>query len=526
MPARPLSRPGSCAALAIAIAVAMFWSAALKAQEEKPVVVEPAELARRGDLIGKRVYVDDRVRFFQFHQGTGYDELYLRRTSIPFRLPPELRPETPPRAPVVVVVGRLVKEGSRLYVDVISFATQGSDLERLEKAIGTLPAREFENRKGWAEWALKRANDFQDEPLRRRAEAVEAEALRIEAEAKRIGVDAPREWLDLALDARRRKVAEPSPSSLAHRAFQAMLTEASGPDDLLKLREEIERFFPEASKDQAASSAPNLAPWIEKYADDPAGAYKDAPAPARKALDRRLWVDVTVKLLESRVSQDLASSLQLVDQAEELVPERPELVPKLVEKAEELARRDLGSLRLEEARTVGALLKDKGGRADSALEFYRDWLRSQRNRLGDADAEGRVALASRYEELLGDEESARELLDRAWRIAPEAPVVADAFRLRGYRRVGDNWVKDAPDIAEANAPSPRGASDQSLIGKTPEEVRAILATRPTTRSLAGTKGRLIEQWMFLDTRQRRYVNFLHRPGEPRPRAVSDYFMPR
>lgn len=510
---------------ALAIANAGFWTAAVAAQEEKPVFVEPAELARRDDLVGKLVRVDDRIRFFQFHQRSGYDELYLRRTSIPFRLPPELRPESPPHAPAIGVEGRLVREDSRLYVDVISFTTQGSDLDRLEKAVGSLPAREFENRKGWANWALKRAKDFQDEPLRRRAEAVQAEALRIEAEAKRVGVDAPREWLDLANEARRRKVAEPAPSALAHRAYQALLADANAPDDLKKLREEIERFFPDAANDQAASSTPGLAPWVERYAADPAAAYKNAPEPVRKALDRRLWVDVTAKLLENQVSQDLASSINLVDQAEKLAPERPELVSKLIEKARELALRDLGSLRIEQVRAIGGLLKDRAAGADSALEFYRDWLRAQRGRLGDADAEGRVALADRYEQLLGDQEAARELLDRAWRIAPGAAVVADAFKIRGYRRVGDDWIKEPP-AADTPAPGPAALADQSLIGKTPDEVRAILATRPTTRSLVGTRGRLVEQWMFLDIRQRRYVNFLHRPGEPTPRAVSDYFLPR
>lgn len=522
---RPIARVALCAAIAFAAGLMDASRAAQAAQDEKAVFVEPAELARRGDLVGKLVLVDDRIRFFQFHQRAGYDELYLRRTSIPFRLPPELRPETPPRSPAVSVQGRLTREGARLYVDVASLSLQTSDLERLDKAVSSLPARDFENRKSWARWALKRAGEFQDEPLRRRAETVEAEALRIEAETKRIEVDAPREWLNLAKEARRRKVAEPSPSALAHRAFQAMLAEADEPDELKRLREEIERFFPEAPNDQAASATPGLAPWNEKYAADPAATYKEAPPPIRGALDRRLWVDVTVKLLENGVAQDLASSLKLVDQAEKLASERPELVPKLVEKARDLARRNLPGLRLEEVRTIGALLKDRAGRPDSALEFYRDWLRARRDGLGDADAEGRVTLAARYEELLNDNDSARELLERAWQIAPGAPVVADAFMRRGYRREGDHWTKDAPAAEAADSASPP-STDLGLLGKTPEEVRAILATRPTTKSFVGAKGRLVEQWMFLDTRQRRYVNFLHRPGESRPRVVSDYFLPR
>jgi hypothetical protein len=68
--------------------------------------------------------------------------------------------------------------------------------------------------------------------------------------------------------------------------------------------------------------------------------------------------------------------------------------------------------------------------------------------------------------------------------------------------------------------------DQGLQGKSPDEVRAALATEPTRRSYVGTKGRLIVQWIFVDTRQQGYVNFLHSPGDLKPRVVSDYILPR
>ena len=65
--------------------------------QNEPVVVEASDLDRRADLVGKVVSVDDRVRFYQFHPGQGYDELRLKRTDVVFRLPPPLRPESSPR---------------------------------------------------------------------------------------------------------------------------------------------------------------------------------------------------------------------------------------------------------------------------------------------------------------------------------------------------------------------------------------------------------------------------------------------
>ncbi|APW60764.1 hypothetical protein [Paludisphaera borealis] len=513
-----------CVAAAILPPSGMMRQAAAQGEA---VAVEPADLVRRDDLVGKLVSIDDRVRFFQNHPRTGYDELYLRRTPIAFHLPPELRPKSAPRAPGVIVQGRLTKDNDRLAFDVTSLTLQPSDQERFDKAVGTLSAKDFENRKAWAKWAEKRATDFKDDALKKRAQTVEAEALRIEAETKRVTIDAPDEWLKLAEEARRRKVPEPDPSALAHRAYRAKLANATSVDDLKAVQAGVERFFPDAAKDQASGAVP-LGRWAEDYNNDPA-AYRSAPVAMRKPLDRRLWADVVGRLLETQAAHDVQATLEIIGRAEALIPERPELIAKLVDHAQTQARQNLPSLRYAEVKSIGALLRDRANKPDAALEFYRAWLKSQRDRLSATDAEGRVALASRFEELLQDADSARELLEKAWKIAPGSDEVAEAFKLRNYRRVGDDWVRDAPlspaPGAEA-ASAPAASPNQGLRGKTPEEVRNSLATEPTSRSFVGTKGRLIEQWIFVDTRQKRYVNFLLSPGDLKPRVISDYFLPR
>jgi hypothetical protein len=67
-----------------------------------------------------------------------------------------------------------------------------------------------------------------------------------------------------------------------------------------------------------------------------------------------------------------------------------------------------------------------------------------------------------------------------------------------------------------------------LRGKTPDEVSQLMASKPEGKVISGTKGQIIEQWIFLvpNQSQVRYVNFLHTPGELLPRVVSDYFLPR
>ena len=179
--------------------------------------------------------------------------------------------------------------------------------------------------------------------------------------------------------------------------------------------------------------------------------------------------------------------------------------------------------------------REKLSDPQAALQVYRDWLKIKCGKLSETDAEGPVSLAANYEELLQDRVAARELLERAWRIDPGSKDVAEAFRTRGYRRVKDQWVDEGPTTAggEASRPgteSPRSepSTTQGLRGKTPDEVRQLMASQPDGKVISGTKGQIIEQWIFQvpNQSQVRYVNFQYTPGELLPHVVSDYFLPR
>ena len=127
------------------------------------------------------------------------------------------------------------------------------------------------------------------------------------------------------------------------------------------------------------------------------------------------------------------------------------------------------------------------------------------------------------------------MLERAWKIDPGSKEVAEAFRTRGYRRVKDQWLDDAPTTANGaesaaggNSARAEAAASGGLRGKTPDEVSQLMASKPDAKVISGTKGQLIEQWIFLvpNQSQVRFVNFRHTPGELMPRVVSDYFLPR
>ena len=303
-----------------------------RADAAEPAVplVEPSELTRRTDLIGRMVSVDDRVARFQWHNDREdsipdrpYDEIYLKRTPVIFRLPPRLRFETAPRAAAVRIEGVLKREAGQWFCDVVAIDLLPSDLERLERAAAALDPRDVERRLGWARWAERRARAFGDAKdsasLLERARRLEAEAIQIEAESP--SADPPRHWLELARRARQREIPEPEPGALAHRALAARLAAAASVPDLQTLVKEIEEFWPASTAPTVGSV--DLDSWVAPYARDPATTYRIAPEPVRAALDHRLWSDATQRLVERRMAAEPEHAFDLAQAAATALRDRP-----------------------------------------------------------------------------------------------------------------------------------------------------------------------------------------------------------
>jgi tetratricopeptide (TPR) repeat protein len=499
--------------------------AALGTRQDEPVPVEPADLAKRVDLVGKKVQVDDHKAYYLSRTGDDPDELQLKRTKITFLVPRKLRPEDTSRITGTVVRGVLRRDGARLVCDVTELRSVGGDLERLETGVKNLSAKDSETRKQWARWAERRARDFKNDTLLRRARELEAEAFRIETTSNRSVVDAPKEWLAMARDARRRKVPEPEPAALAHRALRSTLAAAGGAAELEAVIREIEEFFPRAANEPDAGRA-NVARWEAYYAKDPAAAYREATDSARRAFDRRLWADANERLLVAQATGDIHSALELAETATTRLPEKKDLASRLIEKAVAQAKDNLGSLRQSELKELADVLRNRLNRAEDAIAVTRQWLEVRKNRLTDTDALAPLNLAILYEEMLGDTVTSVELLRKAWRIDPSSKEIAEAFVSRGYRKVRNEWVASVPGAEEAGREArPEAGRSKGLTGMTPEEVRQRMGGKPNQVCYLGSQGQLIEQWIYLDTQGVRYVNLLHSPGELKPRVVAFYTLP-
>jgi tetratricopeptide (TPR) repeat protein len=519
----------------IAVVIASLTITSARAQNSKAVSIEPGELTRRPDLVGREVVLDDRVGLFQYHKETGFDQLFLKRApDVTFELPTNLRSPHRPQAAAAKVRGVLRREGDRWWVDVVEVVYLPSDLDRLNRAVALLAASDVSTRTSWARWAETRGREFGDDVLLARAREVEGEAIRFESD-RPPSRDQASFWLALADRARSHKVAEPEPSAQAHRGLRAALGAAKAVDELKDLRKRVEEFFPDAPGTRHAAT--DLTKWEKTYLNAPAAAYRLAPSDARAALDHRLWADVTQQFLERRAVEDPKALITLAEEAGRLLPDRPELAGRFLEKGVTVASSDVGSLRQSEVDTLAKIYRVTLHQPEKAQALYRAWLDEQKNRrLSPRDAEGRIALAQQYETLLDDRTTSLSLLRDAWKIDPESREVADAFRRQGFRKVNNEWVEPSKGNAGATSvegsesapadPKPSRARSDSLRNATPEQVVSRMGGKPNKKVLVASQGQVIEQWIYIDPRQTRYVNILRRPGDPQPHVISYYSLPR
>ncbi len=539
------SRPG-LKGLVVAVA-ALLSPDQVQSQDAKPITAEPAELTRRPDLIGREIIVDDRVSRFQSHKETGFDQIFLTRApEVSFEIPAPLRPEHNPSVIAVKIRGVLHRDGERWWVEVRSYVPQPSDLDRLNRAVAFLAKSDWKARGAWALWAEQRARAFQDARLSKRAREIEADAIRAESDDRSRGPDAAAQWLALAERARSKKLPEPEPSAQAHRGFRSALKSAESADDLNGLSGKIERFFPEAPK--ALAEPPDMARWEKPYLNAPADAYRAAPAEVRRVLDHRLWSDALQRSLERRAAESPRSFAAIAEEALRRLPDRPDLAKRVLEKGLSSAVSEVGSLRLNEVETLAKLYRESLHQPAKARELYLAWLSDQKDRrLSPRDAEGRIALAHQYESLLDDRATAIALLREAWAIDNDSREVAEAFRRRGFRKTRGDWVEGARASAGDTAPGPAveprpglitaraeaappaqaaAPRSDSLRGSTPEEVRARMGGRPNRKLWVASQGQVLEQWVYFGPRLNQYVNILHKKGDPQPRVVSYFALPR
>ena len=502
--------------LAMILTVLLLCSGRARAQA--PVEVEPGDLARRKELVGREVIVDDRVKYFWPIPGKGIGEILLKRTAVSVTLPPALRYDSAPTAKAVRVQGILRSNGGKLSIE----ATKApelfrSDVDRLKKGIANLNPEDAESRSGWGDWAARRAEDFADVELRLIADNLQAESISLEL--RKPTSRTPEAILALAAKARAKKVAEPEPSALVHLALNLRSASAKTEADYQRLADEVAANLPNAKS--SANSADRLP--LEEYAKDPASVYRSADTTTRAGLDRRLWTDAMTEVFRRRAA-DPSQLGKLADEAKSRLPDRPEVSGDLRRRFIEHSTANVTELRetamLDLVRTYKVDLKQP----EKAAATERTWLDHQRKTyLGANNSEQRVELAKKYYERLKDRATAAELCRDALKIDESNREAADLFQRMGYAKVNGDW-RDPREAAARPAADPGldpSGKDDPFLGLTPAEVKAQLG-EPKYATRVATQGRVSLQWIYQGTKGLQYIDFLHRSGDAQPLVVGRF----
>lgn len=528
-----------------------------RAQDPRSTPVEPGEITKHTELVGKPISVDDRGGF-QYHNETkAFDEINLRRApEVTFRLPQDLWLRQSPPAAAIRVEGVLHHDRDGWWVEVSSYKAHPPDLSRLNQAIAQLAPSDLEARERWARWALRRGEDFAkmakdrepnrptgEETLLARARQILGENVHYLADHAP-GKSGPEYWLKLAEQARADRVPEPEPSAQVHRALRAELANATTSESVQAVIRKVEELLPRAAERPASQF--DTAEWEKAYANAPADAYRAAPADARPTFDHRLWADATERRIRLKIAENPQSTLAMAEEASRLLPDRPQLSAGLLDKGLNDAATEVGRLRQSEMEALAKTYEEKLGQPERARGLKRAWLDDRReHRLSPRDAEGRMVLADQYVSLLGDRGTAASLLIEAYKIDPSLPEAADALRRLGYRKINEEWLEPSKAkavaskemvgkaAAEAGKTSPgepetmpaRRADSDDLRNATPEDVRARFGGKPNKKVLVAGQGQVTEQWIYIVARQVHYVNFQRKGAETRPRVVAHYVLP-
>ena len=395
----------------------------------------------------------------------------------------------------VKIRGVLRHEGGRWWVDVSELRDPARRPRPAEP--GRRPAAEVRPRRGRPGPAGRSSAGaaFKDAALLKRAKEIEGDAIRAESD-RPPGVDPS---ALLARPGRARPVAETCPSPSRRRRRTGAFARRSPRQEVGRRPEgaspsRIESFFPAVEGPPARGRSTCLAGRSPTPTPRPTPTARPPPS-VRQALDHRLWADATQQLLERRASESPKSLLALADEAARLLPDRPELASRFLERGSSRPRSDVGALRLSEVETLATLYREKLHQPEKARELYRAWLERPEGPPPEPPrrrgADRAWPSSTRPCSTTGPRPS--RLLRDALAIDPESREVADAFRRRelpeGQGRMGRTRPVAGRPRARSRTPSRRPSRTAAVASAARRPAASPVPTRsgarPRTRSGRG-----------------------------------------
>ena len=334
----------------------------------------------------------------------------------------------------VQVIGRLKRDGRKLYFQIERVSTQDDDLKLYQRRRPTGPRAKPADWFALADWASGQGSFYKDDLLKEKA-----------TQANRAGVSLARRQAEGDLKALRqvarlvvtRGVGLAEQQAVEHQALRLELKAARGKTPLQEaLRGRIGKGWPGSVETKNAPAGP----LADRYRADPVAVYDLASGPDRLRLHRLLYTDLVIELITRRALAEGTSGYTVAEVIRGAVPEATAeaarwdrmALDRDLKRSAAMGRAELGRLvaRLETARRVRE--------AQSAVD---GWLESRREKLLSEGVAGRLRWADLVLSLKSDRRGAVVALIEADRLKPDDPEVAERLDQLGYSKKDGKWVR-------------------------------------------------------------------------------------
>jgi hypothetical protein len=413
----------------------------------------------------------------------------------------------------VQVVGRLRREGRKLYFQIERVSKQDDDLKLYQRRRPTGPKAKPADWFALADWASGQGSFYKDEQLAEKS-----------TEANRAGVSLARRQAQGDLKALRqvarlvvtRGAGLPLQQAIEHEALRWELKAAGGKTpELEALRDRIGKGWPGSSETKNTPGAP----LADRYRADPVAVYDLASGPDRLRLHRLLYSDLVIALITRRARAEGTSGYTVAEAIRRAVPEATVEAARWDRMALDLDLKRSATMGRSELDRLLARLK-AARREPEATAAVDGWLESRREKLLSEGVAGRLRWADLVLSLKGDRRGAVVALIEADRLKPDDREVAERLDQLGYSKQDGKWVR----VSQGTMRIPRRVAVPTgvRVGMSGKQLLAAMgAPRRITRS--ATRQSFSEIWVYGEPGSSRVAVHLIRSrdgGESAVRAIS------
>ena len=399
----------------------------------------------------------------------------------------------------VEVVGTLRKrETGVLEFELITLRRTESDIQRVIRQRVDLPRDDPEPWYELGDWAMNRVRFYQsgreiDRELTKEGRSLYRMALRKE---RTVMTNPTYQSLKaLAIKSEKYDLGDEFKLPLLYEAhYQTWHTTSSTAP-----AEELEAIALRIANELPAAGTPVDefdADFVSEWRKGPVRFYKDSDETLRPQLHRLLYQQVMLESIGKVADIDGRNGDEIAASIAERIPEFTKLAETYRQKALDWKIEHVKELSREDAVKLRQHLIDTGdeARADATI---RAWFTPVESRLRRQGAVGLIELASEYEALFDDGDTAVQLLLESDRVKPGSSYVAERLEGYGYIRVEGRWRRKGDATTTRSSPIDIAIRNGRVIrGMTSAHVRRAMGRQPDSITRVLTSREVLEYWIF------------------------------